>query len=140
MNSKIITLAGAVLLIVGLFLPVASVFGVSVNLMSPPEGGVSIDAIVLIACGVLGGLLALVNQAKWAVIPGIGALGLIAFDYFRLSNGLSGASGELSAEQAQMVSQLASINYLGWGVMGVGALVLLVGGAMGWKKSAPPAA
>lgn len=139
MNSKTLTLAGAVALIIGLFLPIVSVFGISVNLLMPPGQSVSLDGIIVLACAVLAAVLALINQGKWAVIPGIGALGLLVYDYMKISSGLSGSSGELSAEQAAMVSQLASINYLGWGVMGLGAVLILAGGAMGFKSS-PPAA
>lgn len=140
MNSKVLTLAGAVILIVGLFLPIFSVMGmISINLLSP-GGNVSIDGIVILACAVLAGLLALVNQGKWAVIPGLIAIALLVWDYFRLQTELSGAgSTAMTPDQAAAVSQFVQVNILGWGVMGLGAVLVIVGGAMGWKRSAPVA-
>lgn len=140
MNSKTLTLAGAVVLIIGLFLPVVSVFGISINMLMPPGQGVTVDGLILLACAVLAGVLALINQGKWAVIPGIAALGFIVYDYLKASSALSGQAGaDVPPEAAQALSQLASINYLGWGVMGLGAVLILAGGAMGFKSSAPAA-
>lgn len=135
MNSKTLTLAGAVVLIIGLFLPVASVFGISGSMMMAPGESVSAPGLVLAACAVLGAVLALVNQAKWAVIPAIAAVGFLVWKYMQLQNALSGSASGMPAETAEALSQVASINYLGWGVMGLGAVVMLVGGAMGWKSS-----
>lgn len=143
MNSKTLTLAGAVVLIIGLFLPVLTVMGISMNMIMPPGQSISGAGLVLVACAVLGGVLGLLGQGKWAVIPALAALAFLVWKFMEVQNGLSGqAGGELSAEQAQALSQLASMNYLGWGVMGLGAVVMLIGGAMGWKGgvSAPPAA
>ena len=36
-----------------------------------------------------------------------------------------------------MASQMLQVNFLGWGVMGLGAVLILVGGAMGWKEPRP---
>jgi hypothetical protein len=97
---------------------------------------VSAPGLVLAACAVLGAVLALVNQAKWAVIPAIAAVGFLVWKYMQLQNALSGAAtAGMPAEAAEALSQVASINYLGWGVMGAGAIVMLVGAAMGWKSS-----
>lgn len=140
MNSKTITLAGAVVLIIGLFLPVISVFGISMNMLMPPGQGVTVDGLILLACAVLSGILALIGQGKWAVIPGLAALGFLVYDFMKANSALSGnAGGDIPPEAAQALSQMASLNYLGWGVMGLGALLLVVGGAMGFKSSAPAA-
>jgi hypothetical protein len=34
---------------------------------------------------------------------------------------------------------MPSMNLLGWAVLGIGAVVLIIGGAMAWKGSAPAA-
>ena len=136
MNSKTLTLAGAVVLIIGLFLPILTVMGISMNLIMPPGTSVSGPGLVLAGCAVLGAVLALVGQAKWAVIPGLAALAFLIWKYLEIQNGMSGQAGsEITAEAAEALQQFAQINYLGWGVMGLGALVMLVGGAMGWKSS-----
>jgi hypothetical protein len=140
MNSKTITLAGAVVLIIGLFLPIVSVFGISMNLLMPPGQGVTVSGLILLACAALGGILALINQSKWAVIPGIGAVGWLVFQYMEAAKGLSGqGGGDVPPEAAEALAQMASLNYLGWGVMGLGAVLILIGGAMGFKSSAPAA-
>ena len=140
MNAKTLTLAGAVVLIIGLFLPVVSIMGINANMLMPPGETVSAPGLILLACAVLGGALALVGQTKWAVVPGLGALGFLVWKYMQLQNALSGASGDIPPEAQEMLAALAPApNFLGWGVMGLGALLLLVGGAMGWKSSAPAA-
>ena len=49
--------------------------------------------------------------------------------------------GRFADGPAEAMAALApSFNYLGWGVMGLGAVVMLLGGAMGWKSSSPPSA
>ena len=135
MNSKTLTLAGAVVLIIGLFLPVASVFGVSGSMLMAPGESMSVPGIILAVLAVLGAVLALMNQAKWAVIPGLCAIAFLIWKYMQLQNALSGSVSGMPAETAEALAQVASINYLGWGVMGLGAIVMLVGGAMGWKSS-----
>ncbi len=139
MNAKTLTLAGAVVLIIGLFLPIYTVMGaISISFFSP-GGGVSIDGIVVMACAALAGILALINHAKWAVIPGLVALGLLVYDYLRMQTEMSGGGTTVTPEQAEMMAQVASVNFLGWGVMGLGALIILIGGAMGWKNTSPAA-
>jgi hypothetical protein len=136
MNSKTLTLAGAVILAIGLFLPIFTVMGmVSINFIAP-GGSVSLDGIIVAVCAALAVGLALVNQTKWAVIPALGAVGVLIYDYMNIQNQLGGASASLSAEQAEMASAMLQVNFLGWAVMGVGALLILVGGIMGWKKTA----
>jgi hypothetical protein len=139
MNSKMLTLGGAVVLVIGLFLPIVNIFGMSVNLLMPPGQGVSMEGLVLLACALLGGALALINQTKWAVVAGLAALAFLVWKFMEMKNGLSGASGDVPPEAAEALAQMASMNYLGWGVMGLGAVVMLVGGAMAWKSN-PPAA
>lgn len=139
MNAKTLTLGGAVLLVIGLFLPIMSVMGITMNLLMPPGAGITMEGLVLLACALLGGALALLNQTKWAVIAGVVALGWLVWNYLRIQNTLGGG-GDIPPEAAEMMAALApSVNFLGWGVMGLGAVLLLVGGAMAWKSN-PPAA
>ncbi|HYD12441.1 MAG TPA: hypothetical protein VEC11_06310 [Allosphingosinicella sp.] len=141
MNSKMLTLGGAVILIIGLFLPVVSALGMSVNMIMPPGEGVSGAGLVVVACAVLGGALALINQTKWAVVPALAALAFLVWKYMQLQNLISSGLGDVPPEAAEaMANMMPSINILGWAVMGIGALVMLVGGAMAWKSTAPPSA
>lgn len=138
MNSKSITLAGAVVLIIGLFLPALNVMGMGFSLLLP-GGNVTVSGLILAGCAVLAGVLALINQSKWAVIPGLGAIGWLILQFIEAQKQVSGG-GDVPPEAAEMVAAMgASLNYIGWGVMGLGAVLILVGGAMGWKSSPRPA-
>ncbi len=141
MNSKMLTLGGAVVLIIGLFLPVVSAMGMSVNLIMPPGESVSGAGLVVAACAVLGGALALLNQTKWAVVPAVAALAFLVWKYLQLQNLLRSSLGEVPPEAAEaMAAMMPSVNILGWAVMGLGGIVMLVGGAMAWKSNPPAAA
>jgi hypothetical protein len=139
MNSKTLTLAGAVVLIIGLFLPAVNMMGMGLSVLLP-AGSLNPPGLILVACAVLAGLLALVNQTKWAVVPGLAAIGYLVWQFISAQNSLSGG-GDIPPEAAEAMAALApSLNYLGWGVMGLGAVLIMLGGAMGWKSSPPPAA
>ncbi len=135
MNSKVLTLAGAVVIIIGLFLPIVTIFGMSMNMIMPPGQGVSGAGLVVLACAVLGGVLALVGQTKFAVLPALAGLAFLIWKFLEVQNGLSGGATDVPAETAAAIAELASMNYLGWAVMGLGAVVMLVGSAMAWKKT-----
>ena len=138
MNAKTLTLAGAVVLIIGLFLPAINVMGMGLSLLMP-GGQLNAPGLILVACAVLAGVLALMGQTKWAVVPGLGALGYLVWQFLEGQRNLAG-QGDIPPEAAEMVAALApSMNYLGWGVMGLGALLIVVGGAMAWKSAAPAA-
>jgi hypothetical protein len=139
MNSKSITLAGAVVLIIGLFLPALNMAGLGLSLLMP-GGQIATIGLIPLACAVLAVVLALIGQGKWAIIPGLAALAFLVWKFLEAQSQLSGAS-EVPPEAAEMVAAFApSLNYLGWGVMGLGSVLILVGGAMGWKSSPPSAA
>lgn len=138
MNSKTLTLAGAVVLIIGLFLPAVNMMGMGLSVLLP-GGSLNPPGLILVACAVLAGVLALINQTKWAIIPGIAGAGYLVWQFLEAQKSLSGA-GEMPPEAAEAMAALApSLNYLGWSVMGLGAVLIVIGGAMGWKSSAPAA-
>ena len=138
MNSKTLTLAGAVVLIIGLFLPAVNVMGMGMSVLLP-AGQLNMPGLILVACAVLAGVLALIGQTKWAAIPGLAALGYLVWQFLEAQKSLGGG-GDIPPEAAEAMAALApTLNYLGWGVMGLGAVLILVGGAMGWKSSQPPA-
>ena len=142
MDKKMIIIVGGVVLIVGVFLPVASALGINVSFMFPGEG-VSWEGLVLLACGLLGVILAFIGQGKHAAWLGIAALGLLIWKYMEFKNELSRAGASLP-EGIELPPELAaampSLNMLGWAVLGIGALIMTVGGAMAWKSDPPAAA
>ncbi len=147
MDKKMIVIIGGVILIIGAFLPFASCNGQSASFMFPGEG-TSWEGLVFVACGLLGAILAFMGQAKHAVWFGIIALGLLVWRFMDAKSRIDSIGSQISAAEippefaAQLSAQAPSLNYLGWGVLGLGALILLVGGAMAWKggASAPPPA
>ena len=149
MNSKLLVLIGAAATIAGLFLPIADTINpadgaaMSINLLLP--GGSIGDGIVTLGLAVLAAVLALINQTKHAVWPALLGLGYLAWRYLEIKAATDQASSLLAMlppEQAQ--NYHIGINYLGWGVIVVGTILTLIGGAMAWKANAvaapPPAA
>lgn len=149
MDKKLIVILGGVVLIIGAFLPIAANPMRSASFIFPGQG-TSWEGLALVACGLLGVILALIGQAKHAVWFGIVALGLLIWKYLEASSNFDEMRGQLSSLDnlppefaAQLSANMPSINYLGWIVLALGALIMVVGGAMAWKgpaASAPPPA
>lgn len=145
MDKKVLALAGAAVMIVGLFLPALSALGVSASLLMP-GGGVAWEGLIVLACAVLGGGLALAGQTRHALWPGVAALAFLVWKYMEAKSQI-GAATELGGADlppeiaSQLAERMPQLNMLGWGVMGLGAVILIVAGAMAWKdssSSAPP--
>lgn len=143
MDKKVIVLVGAVVTLVGLFLPIvdAPIIG-SVNLLLP-GGGIG-DGVFVLVFVIIAGVLAMLGKAKHAVWPAIAALGFIAYKFFELKGAVDRSAALIAqtpgaAEFAQSVGGATQINMIGWLVLVLGAVIMLVGGAMGWKAG-PPAA
>ena len=80
MDKKMIAVIGGVILVIGAFLPIASGGGQSPSFIFPGSG-TSWEGLVLVACGLLGAILAFMGQAKHSVWFGIAALGLLIWKY-----------------------------------------------------------
>ena len=141
MDKKMIAVLGGVILVIGVFLPIANAGSTSVSFMFPGEG-MSWEGLVLLACGLLGAILAFIGQAKHLVWFGIIALGLLVWKYMEFKRLMDQASAALPPGvelPPELASQMPAMNMLGWAVLGIGAIVLVIGGAMAWKGSAPAA-
>lgn len=142
MDKKLIAIIGAAVVIVGLFLPVASSPNMSVGLLIQGEG-VSWEGLVVLACALLGAALAFIGRTKHVVWPGIAVIGLLAWRYVEAQARLDSMARTISGPDippdfaAMLTARMPHLNLLGWGVMGAGALVMIVAGAMAWKKAAP---
>jgi predicted RNA-binding Zn-ribbon protein involved in translation (DUF1610 family) len=118
-NANITAIVGAVLLIIGLFLPWMSAGIVSVTGFEKVQ-----DAVIFLVLGAAIGVLGLLgistkkNYGLLIVLCSLGSLLFLAFIYFQMLE-VSGGSGAFSP-------QIAS----GFYVSGVGALIGLIGGAM----------
>jgi hypothetical protein len=97
------------------------VFGVAMNAIWHPGQGVAGLGLSLLGFAALGGGLALGRQSRWAVIPGLAAAAFLVRNYL------------------DAMASAFSVEPVGWAAMGLGCLVMLIGGALGWKNAAPPA-
>lgn len=133
MDKKMIALLGAVLLIVGSFLPIANlpILG-SINLTMP--GGSVGDGVFVIALAVIAAVLALMGKVRHVIWPGLCALAFVIWKYLQVKSALDTAL----APYGDQLNDTVQMNWLGWGVLLVGALVVIVAGITSWK-SAPPA-
>ncbi len=137
-NAKVIALIGAGLLVIGVFLPLVRV--PKMGTMNYLAGG-SGDGIIVLVLAAAAGVLALIERTKHALWPGLGALAMIGFTFFTLQNRLSQA--RLSAREelgdnpfggiAEAATNAIQLEY-GWAVLVFGALMVIVGGALAWKR------
>ena len=144
MDKKLIVVLGGLILCVGTFLPLANASSTSVSFMMPGDGDAPVVGIMLAACGALGVLLALIGHARHAVWFGLVALALVVWKFLQLKNLMDQASAMTAGVELppEVAAQMPTMNMLGWGVLGLGALIMVIGGAMAWKggTSAPPPA
>lgn len=143
MNNRIVGIAGSALLIIGVFLPIISVFGMlTFSLFTFIQGGPAgsesmgdevailtlfrILGIVILLLGLGSLFLALKNQFKALIGTGIVSLCLLILIFIKLQSLFSTAPAEARA-----------VIGVGWGfyVMVLGAIALIVAGVM---KSTTP--
>jgi hypothetical protein len=148
MNSRILGIIGAILLIVGIFCPIVSIFGINLSYFRifRMESGGS-DGLIIGGLGVIALVIALLNKTRLLIVPGVLALGLLALDFFRFKAQMSEATP--SVDNMNPGSSLSSVIQLqwGWGVLLFGALLLLLAGiikksfaarAVGYGAAPPP--
>lgn len=141
MNNKILVLIGAVVVIAGLFLPIANTLDaatgepISITFLLP-RGALG-DGIVTLVLAVIAALLALINQTKHALWPALIGLVYLIWRFLEIKGAVDQATAMLSQLPPEMAQNFnIGLNYLGWGVLFAGSLILLAGGALAWKKTA----
>jgi hypothetical protein len=135
MNTRLLGIIGAVLVIVGIFCPLVhvSLSGVDIttSYFSTLTTGAGIDGAIVAGLGVISLIIALINLNRILIATGILTLGVVALDFFNFKSKmaeLSTLSGDASFASG------VSLQW-GWIVLVLGGLVLIVAGIM--KKSAP---
>jgi hypothetical protein len=138
-NSKVIALIGGVLLAIGVFLPLVRVPKLgTINYINNGSGD---GLIVLILAGVAIAL-ALLERTKHAIWPGIASAAMIAFTFMRLQSRLAEvrerAERELEGNPFSGIAEAAAgaiqLEY-GWAVLTFGALMVIAGGALAWRRN-----
>lgn len=137
--SKLTALGGALLLAIGAFLPLVVV---------PKRGGMSMMAIeggwggyVVLALAAASAALALLGRTRWAALPGVAALALLAYAFIRASTEIERARlrlgegiGDDPIGQIRNLVRVNSTYGYGWAVLVIGALALVVAGALAWRE------
>jgi hypothetical protein len=117
MTSRNVAVAGALLLFAGAFAPIASL---------PVVGDVSFltygksVALFVLAMALLGSALAYAGHMRLVLWPGLGALAMLGFKFYRLQSGVDGAA------QVQW----------GWAVLLLGALLMIWAGVAARRQLA----
>jgi disulfide bond formation protein DsbB len=134
MNNKIIVLLGCALLIVGVFLPIVDMpnpIG-SMNLLLP-NGGIG-DGIFVLVLAAVAGILALIGKTKHALWPGLLTLAFLVWKFFQVKGSVDQARAMLfSSDTGGALLDSVGMNYLGWAVLLIGALVLVAGSALAFR-------
>lgn len=135
MNNKLLALIGAALLIVGVLVPVVSLPIVgSMNLLMP--GGNVGDGIFVVVLAAIAGGLALAGKTRHVVWPGLASLAFIVWKYFQIKSAMDVQLADPAL--AGVLGGSVQMNLLGWGVLGVGALLLVYAGFSAWKGAPAP--
>lgn len=135
-----VALGGAALLAVGAFLPLVHV---------PKRGGVTLLAIeggwggyIILALAALGAALALLGRTRWAALPGVAALGMLAYAFIKASTEIERARlrlgegiGDDPIGQIRNLVRVNSTYSYGWAVLVIGALALVAAGVLAWLES-----
>jgi hypothetical protein len=132
MNSRILGIIGSVLIIVGIFMPIVSIFGININYFDSIKSGSGPDGFIFLGLGVISLILALINKTRLLIATGILTLGYVALSFIgyksKMNEATSGANSELSSQ----LSGLIQLQW-GWAVLVLGGILLVVAGIM--KKS-----
>jgi hypothetical protein len=140
MDSRILGIVGGVLLLIGVFCPLFLVefMGESRTAAYMGGGNTSWEGLLMILLGIAGIALAVLRKYKLLLIPGLLALLILAYDYFTYKSKLSAELTKAGApdSMAQQIVDAVSLKW-GWIVLILGALALLIAGAMGRNLPAP---
>jgi hypothetical protein len=134
MNSRILGIIGAVLIIVGLFMPIVSIFGINISYFESIKSGSGPDGFIFLGLGVISLILALINKTRLLIATGILTLGYVALSFIGYKSKMSEATSSANSELSSQLSGLIHLQW-GWAVLVLGGILLLVAGIM--KKSGP---
>lgn len=137
-NAKVIALVGAGLLAIGVFLPLVRVPKMgTINYVANGSG----DGIFVLVLAVAAAALALLDRTRHALWPGLASLAMIAFTFFSLQSRMAEARAQMRSSIgdnpfggiAEAASNAIQLEY-GWAVLVFGALMVIAGGALAWRR------
>lgn len=131
-NSKTVSLVGAALLFVGVFLPLVSLPIVgSLNYFMNGRG----DGTIVLLLALVAGGLAMTDRVRHVVWPGAAALAVIGFTFVRFQAGIAEMRAKMDAELAgnpfRGIAETAAGSIQmqwGWAVLVLGAGLLVYAG------------
>ena len=126
MSGRILGIVGGVLLVIGVFCPIAemSLQGTITSItFKGGVGGESWQATILIVIGVAGIALAALRRTKLVLFPGILALAILAYEYFNFKTIISKMVFVSRTADPRLQNEF-SMKW-GWMVLLLGSLVLL---------------
>ncbi len=132
MNSRILGIIGSVLIIIGIFMPIVSIFGINITYFDSIKSGSGPDGFIFLGLGVVSLILALINKTRLLIATGILTLGYVALSFIGYKSKMNEAT---SGVDSQINAQLGNIIQLqwGWALFVLGGILLIVAGIM--KKS-----
>jgi hypothetical protein len=144
MDSRILGIVGAVLVLLGIFLPLVTVsigqagMSQSVSFFDSIKGG-SWEGWVLLLLGIASIILAVLRKYRFLILTGVLTLGIVVLNYINMRSSLAKAMGQADAEMLKRMGVDVSTNWLGWLALIIGALILIAAGALGRNAPAPGA-
>jgi hypothetical protein len=126
-KGRILGLLGALIIAIGVFLPVISYPTGSVTYISTA----ATESYVIFGLAALAVILALANKTKLIWISGVGAMGALVYTFFHVRQ-------TIATVVTQQVDSLATVQgsaagtasfQWGWGVLLLGAILLIAAGA-----------
>lgn len=141
-NSKVIALVGAGLLAIGVFLPLVRVPKLGTMSFINSGSGYGLT-VLLLAVAIL--VLALMNQTKHVIWPGIVSAVLISLAFAGLQTRLAEvrerATRDLDdnplAGIAEAATNAIQLEY-GWAVLAIGSILAIVAGGLAWRRRTGP--
>jgi hypothetical protein len=144
MDSRILGIIGAALVIIGIFLPLVTVsvaqagISQSASFFDSIKAG-SWEGYVLLLSGIASLILAALRKYRFLIATGLIALIVVVLNFINLKAGLAKALGMADAESLERMGIEVSTQWLGWIVLIIGSLILIAAGATGRGAPAPGA-
>jgi hypothetical protein len=144
MDSRILGIVGAVLVLVGIFLPIVTVtasqagISQSASFFDALKAG-SWEGYVVLLAGIASIALAVLRKYKLLLVTGVITLGVVLLNLINMKSSIAKAMGQTDAASLEAMGVDISTQWLGWIVLILGGLALLIAGVMGRNLPAPGA-